>query len=228
MALYAISDLHLGFNSEKPMDIFGDKWLNHDVKVKENWLNTIKEEDTVLIAGDISWSMKMEEGKADLDFISNLPGRKILVRGNHDYWWTSIKKLNNMYENMNFIQNNYFIYNDYAICGSRGWITPISNKFTTHDKKIYDRELIRLRLSIDTAKKDGFEKIIVMLHYPPVNNVEEENGFSEILKEYNVEKVIYGHIHGIGLNYAFEGEKDGIDYILTSCDHIDFMPVKIL
>ncbi|NEU03757.1 MULTISPECIES: metallophosphoesterase [Clostridium] len=228
MALYAISDLHLGFNSEKPMDIFGEKWLNHDEKIKENWLKTISNEDVVLIAGDISWSMKVEEGKLDLDFINNLPGKKLLVRGNHDYWWSGIKKLNSMYDNMNFIQNNYFQYKDYAICGSRGWITPINSKFTTHDKKIYDREIIRLKLSLDSAKKDGFEKIIVMLHYPPANNIEEENGFTEILNEYNVEKVIYGHIHGSGLNYAFEGEKNGIEYILTSCDHIDFEPLKIL
>ncbi len=228
MALYAISDFHLASTGDKPMDIFGDKWYKHDEKIKNNWLETIKAEDTILIAGDISWSMKMEEGKEDLDFINRLPGRKILVRGNHDYWWTSITKLNSLYDNMDFIQNNFFTYEDYGICGSRGWITPISSKFTAHDKKIYERELIRLRLSLDSAKKAGYEKFIVMLHYPPVNNIEEENGFTEILNEYEVEKVIYGHIHGNALNYAFEGIKNGVEYILTSCDYIDFSPKLIL
>ena len=228
MALYAISDFHLALNEDKPMDIFGDAWYKHDEKIKENWLKSIKEEDTVLIAGDISWSMKVEEGKEDLDFINNLPGRKILVRGNHDYWWNSIKKLNSMYDNMDFIQNNFFTYKDYAICGSRGWITPINNKFTSHDKKIYDRELIRIKLSLDEAKKAGYSKIIVMLHYPPVNSVDEENGFTELLKEYDVEKVIYGHIHGKTLQYAFEGEKENIEYILTSCDYLNFDPKLIL
>lgn len=228
MALYAISDLHLAFNSEKPMDIFGDNWANHDEKIKENWMNFINENDTVLIAGDISWSMKVEEGKNDLDFINSLPGKKILVRGNHDYWWTSITKLNAMYEDMHFIQNNYFVYEEYAICGSRGWITPKSSKFTTHDKKIYDRELIRLRLSLESAKKDGYSKIIVMLHYPPVNDSEEENEIIEIIEEFNVEKVIYGHIHGAGLPWAFEGCKKDVEYVLTSCDHIDFKPKLIL
>jgi len=127
-----------------------------------------------------------------------------------------------------WIQNNFFTYEDYGICGSRGWITPINSKFTAHDKKIYERELIRLRLSLDSAKKAGYEKFIVMLHYPPVNNIEEENGFTEILNEYEVEKVIYGHIHGNALNYAFEGIKNGVEYILTSCDYIDFLPKLIL
>lgn len=228
MALYAISDLHLASSGDKPMDIFGDKWYKHEEKIKENWLSKIKEEDTVLVAGDISWSMRMEEGKEDLEFIHKLPGRKIFIKGNHDYWWTSITKLNGMYEDMDFIQNNFFTYKDYAICGTRGWITPSTSKFTAHDRKVYDRELIRLRLSLDLAKKAGYEKIIAMIHYPPTNENCEDKDFLEIFKEYNVEKVIYGHLHGYGLNKVFEGEKDDVEYILTSCDYIDFNPQKIL
>lgn len=228
MALFAISDLHLSSTSEKPMDVFGDKWYKHDEKIKENWLKSINDQDTVLIAGDISWSMKMEEGKEDLEFIHNLPGRKIFIKGNHDYWWTSITKLNSLYDDMDFIQNNFFSYEDYAICGTRGWVTPSSSKFTAHDKKIYDRELIRLRLSLDLAVKANFKKIIVMVHYPPTNEGFNDLGFIDIFKEYNVERVIYGHLHGYGLNNVFEGIKDGIEYMLTSCDYINFDPIKIM
>ncbi len=228
MALFAISDLHLSSTSEKPMDVFGDKWYKHDEKIKENWLKSINDQDTVLIAGDISWSMKMEEGKEDLEFIHNLPGKKIFIKGNHDYWWTSITKLNSLYDDMDFIQNNFFSYEDYAICGTRGWVTPSSSKFTAHDKKIYDRELIRLRLSLDLAVKANFKKIIVMVHYPPTNEGFNDLGFIDIFKEYNVERVIYGHLHGYGLNNVFEGIKDGIEYMLTSCDYINFDPIKIM
>lgn len=228
MALFAISDLHLSSTSEKPMDVFGDKWYKHDEKIKENWLKSINDQDTVLIAGDISWSMKMEEGKEDLEFIHKLPGRKIFIKGNHDYWWTSITKLNSLYDDMDFIQNNFFSYEDYAICGTRGWVTPSSSKFTAHDKKIYDRELIRLRLSLDLAVKANFKKIIVMVHYPPTNEGFNDLGFIDIFKEYNVERVIYGHLHGYGLNNVFEGIKDGIEYMLTSCDYINFDPIKII
>lgn len=228
MALYALSDLHLAFNCEKPMDIFGDKWINHHEKIKENWIKEVKESDTVLIAGDISWSMRMEHGIEDLKFIENLPGKKILVRGNHDYWWTSINKLNSMFVNMKFVQNNYFVYEDYAICGSRGWVLKNSAKFDSHDKKIYDRELLRLRLSLDEAVNAGYEKIICMIHYPPVFPNSLNNEFTDVFEEYNVEKVIYGHIHGGGLSNVFEGTINGVEYILTSCDYINFAPIKIL
>ncbi|WP_291575406.1 metallophosphoesterase [Clostridium sp. UBA4548] len=228
MALYAISDLHLALTGDKPMDVFGDKWFKHHEKIQENWINIVKEEDTVLVAGDISWSMRMEDGREDLEFIHRLPGKKIFVKGNHDYWWTSITKLNSMYKDMNFIQNNFFTYEDYAICGTRGWITPSSSKFTAHDKKVYERELIRLTLSLDMAKKDGYSKIIVMLHYPPTNEGCEDTGFIDILRDYEVEKVIYGHLHGYGLNNVFEGVKEEVEYILTSCDYINFTPKKII
>ena len=174
MALYTISDLHLGFNVEKPMDIFGDKWKNHCDKIKNNWLEKITDEDTILIAGDISWSLKAEDSVYDLDWINELPGNKIISKGNHDYWWTSISKLNSMYEKTKFLQNNYYTYKEYAICGTRGWICPGANSFTSKDEKIYKRELIRLRLSLEAAKKDNYNSIIVMLHYPHTNEKFEE------------------------------------------------------
>ncbi|MDS0525567.1 metallophosphoesterase [Clostridium sp. SHJSY1] len=228
MALYAISDLHLAFNDNKPMDIFGEKWNNHDQKIKENWIKKVREEDTVLIAGDISWAMKEEDSKADLQWIDSLPGKKIISKGNHDYWWGSISKLNSMFEKTKFLQNNYFVYNDYAICGTRGWICPGTERFTEKDNKIYLRELIRLRLSLDEAKKAGYDKFIVMLHYPPTNEKFEESGFTSIIKEYDVEKVIYGHLHGNGLNRVLNGLVDKVEYIMTSVDFIDFDPKKII
>ena len=229
MALYTISDLHLGFNVEKPMDIFGDKWKNHCDKIKENWCGKIKEQDTVLIAGDISWSLKEQDSRYDLDWINELPGKKIISKGNHDYWWGSISKLNKMYENTKFLQNNYYEYKDYAICGTRGWICPGGDKYTIKDRKIYDREQIRLKLSLDDAKKNGFEKIIVMLHYPPTNDTFEESEFIKIIKEYKVEKVIYGHLHGpVLLGKVLNGYVDEVEYILTSADYLDFDPKRIL
>ena len=228
MALWAISDLHLAINSDKPMDIFGDKWSNHHEKIKENWLSKVSPEDTVLIAGDISWSMNIDEGSSDLEWIHKLPGKKILIKGNHDYWWSSITKLNSLYEDMDFIQNNFFNYKDFAICGTRGWNCPGTARFTTHDEKIYDRELIRLRLSLDEAVKKGYTKFIVMLHYPPTNDKFEETEIISIVNEYKVEKVIYGHLHGPSLNRVYEGIIEGVEYIVTSCDYLDFDPLKIL
>ncbi|MCE5219915.1 MAG: metallophosphoesterase [Clostridium sp.] len=229
MALYTISDLHLGFNVEKPMDIFGDKWKNHSDKIKENWLSKITEEDMVLIAGDISWSLKEQDSKYDLDWINELPGKKIISKGNHDYWWGSIAKLNSMYENTKFLQNNFYVYEDYAICGTRGWICPNGDKYSAKDEKIYSREQIRLRLSLDAAKNNGFEKIIVMLHYPPTNENCEESELTKIIKEYKVHKVIYGHLHGPALlGKLLNGYFDEVEYILTSADYLDFNPKRII
>lgn len=228
MALYVISDLHLSLSGDKPMDVFSDEWKDHDKKIQENWLSKIKEEDTVLLGGDLSWSMTMETAKAELDFVANLPGEKIIIKGNHDYWWGSITRMNAMYEKMHFIQNNFFPYKDYAICGTRGWIIPGSNQFKVEDEKIYNREVLRLRLSLDMAKKAGYTKIIVMIHYPPVNESFMDSEFTDIFEEYGVEKVIYGHLHGKALQRVMTGFRKGIEYILTSCDYIDFNPIKIM
>jgi len=228
LSLYAISDLHLALTVDKPMDIFGDKWSNHHERIKENWINKVTSEDTILIAGDISWSINMEEGLMDLEWIHNLPGKKLIVKGNHDYWWGSITKLNSLYDDMNFIQNNFFAYEDYGICGTRGWTNAEGENAPEHDKKIYKRELIRLRLSLEAAVKAGYKKFIVMIHYPPTNDKFEESEFTKIFKEFNVEKVIYGHLHGPSLKKVMEGVIDGVEYIVTSCDYIGFDPLKII
>lgn len=227
MALYAISDLHLSLSGDKPMDIFSEEWKNHDMRIRENWLKKVKEEDTVLLAGDLSWSMKLQGGKEELDFVAGLPGRKIIIKGNHDYWWGSITKLNSMYDNMDFIQNNFFAYEDYAICGTRGWVLPGSSLFKEEDEKIFRREVLRLKMSLDAAKKKGFQKFIVMIHYPPVNETFKDSEFTDIFEEYGVEKVIYGHLHGKSLQRVMTGERKGVEYILTSCDYIGFDPVLI-
>lgn len=230
MALYAISDFHLALSGDKPMDVFGENWLNHDKKIKTNWLKTVTEEDTVLISGDISWSMHMEEGMKDLEWIHNLPGIKIFVKGNHDYFWTSITKLNSLYADMKFIQNNYFNYKDYAICGTRGWVSPEYENFTVHDEKIYTRELIRLKLSLDLAIKNGYKNIIVMVHFPPfVETCDDDNRMVNILEEYGVKKVIYGHLHGSSLQKIKNiVNRNDVEYIITSCDYINFAPIKIM
>lgn len=229
MAIYAIGDLHLSGHSDKPMDIFGDHWTNHQKKIEISWLKTVKDEDAVLIPGDISWAMTLEEAMIDLEWIKNLPGTKYLIKGNHDYWWSSITKLNLLSDSMNFIQNNFFAYREHAICGTRGWTCPNSYNFTDHDKKIYLREANRLEMSLKSASQQNYDKIIVMMHYPPTNDKLEPSLFTEILEKYKVGQVIYGHLHGeASYNFGLKGVFNEIDYKLVSCDYVDFELVKIL
>lgn len=228
MAIYAIADLHLSFSVDKPMDVFGEHWEGYEEKIKDNWLKTVNENDLVLIPGDISWAMHLRDAKIDLKWIDDLPGKKLLLKGNHDYWWSSLAKMEGLFESVYFLHNNYFDYNGIAICGTRGWLCPNENKFTEHDEKIYKRELARLTLSLDSAKKNGFKKIIVMMHYPPTNDQQENSGFIDIFKEYNITKVIYGHLHTKNaFNKSYKGIYDGIDYVLVSSDYLNFDLVKI-
>ncbi|CEO16013.1 metallophosphoesterase [Paraclostridium sordellii] len=229
MSLYAIGDLHFSTAVNKPMNIFGDNWENHEKKIIDSWNSKVNKNDTVLIVGDTSWGINMDEATFDLDIIHNLPGKKIYVKGNHDYWWTTVAKLNKLYEDMSFLQNNFYSYNEYAICGTRGWICPNDVKFTQDDEKIYKREAHRLKLSLDAAKKAGFEKIIVITHYPPTNDKLEPSLFTDIYEEYKVEKVIYGHLHGKeSFKMGLEGIREGVEYKLVSCDYVDFNLVKIM
>jgi predicted phosphohydrolase len=223
MALFALSDLHLSFSSNKPMDIFGEVWENHHLKILNNWNSKVMEDDVVLIPGDISWAMKFEEALLDLEFIHNLNGKKVLLKGNHDYWWSSISKLNSLYEDMFFLQNNFYSYEDYAICGTRGWINIIEDD--EKNQKVYNRELIRLRLSLESAK--GYNNKIVIMHYPPITKISVAQEFIDVLKEYKVEKVIYGHIHYDARHICVNGFVDGIEYICASADIINFDPIRI-
>ncbi|MBC6004263.1 MAG: metallophosphoesterase [Paeniclostridium sordellii] len=229
MSLYAIGDLHFSTAVNKPMNIFGDNWDNHEEKIINSWKSQVKDDDIVLVVGDTSWGINMNEAEQDLDIIHKLPGKKIFVKGNHDYWWTTVTKLNKLYENMSFLQNNFYSYKDYAICGTRGWICPNDFKFTQEDEKIYKREAHRLKLSLDAAKKAGFKKIIVITHYPPTNDKLESSLFTDIYEEYCVEKVIYGHLHGKeSFKMGLEGIRNEVEYKLVSCDYTNFNIIKIM
>ncbi len=231
MSLYAMSDLHLSHYKDKPMDIFDAVWHNHTEKIYENWNNTVNENDTVIVNGDLSWGINMEEVSEDLDFISSLKGRKIIIQGNHDYFWNSTAKLNTLYDNMEFVKNSFAVYENYGICGTRGWLCPGDTRYTQHDKKIYLREAGRLRLSVEYAVKAGYtgENIIGVMHYPPTNDSKEESLFTDIFNEYGIKRVIYGHLHGVSkYNNSLEGEVNGIEYSLVSADYLKFKPLKIM
>lgn len=229
MSLYAIGDLHFSTSVNKPMNIFGNNWDNHETKIIDDWKANVKEEDTVLVLGDTSWAINLEEVKPDLDILNNLPGKKILIKGNHDYWWTTVTNLNKLYEDMSFLQTNFYEYGEYAICGGRGWMCPNDVKFDSNDEKIYIREENRIRLSIESARKKGYERFIVITHYPPTNDKLEESLFTKLFEEYNVEKVIYGHLHGKeSFKMGLKGIRNGVEYILASCDYTDFKLVKVI
>lgn len=230
MHIYAIGDLHLsGEPPSKPMEIFGEHWTGHKEKIKTNWLQTVTEEDTVIICGDISWALQLEEAKSDLQWLAHLPGEKILLRGNHDYWWTSLKKMQQFTENnFQFLQNNCIVVGNTAICGTRGWILPSSDTFTPEDQKIYQRESIRLELSLQAAAKQQAENIICVFHYPPLFATEEHTIFTDLLEKYNVSHCVYGHIHGENHISVYEGQRTGINYKLVSCDTQQFQLYKIL
>ena len=230
MAIYTISDLHLSLGMDKPMDIFGDNWENHYKKIRENWINKVKENDLVLLPGDFSWAMYIEEAKKDFEYLNELPGTKLLLKGNHDYWWESLEKMRNFlkensFKNIDFIHNNSYIWEDKIIAGTRGWSEQEENA-----EKIIRRENIRLELSIqDGISKYGDNKeIIVCMHYPPFNKYEElELNLIKTMKKYNVKTCIYGHIHGEAGKDALQGEINGINYIMASSDQTNFDLIKI-
>ena len=231
MAIYIIADLHLSFGCEKPMDVFGGNWVGYTDKIESNWRNKILEDDSVIIPGDISWAMYLNESIKDFEFINSLPGTKYILKGNHDYWWETKSKLDAFFKEkgfgtINVLYNNSYIIDDYAICGTRGWKEPEGDSTSEEDLKIYNREVIRLKLALDSIKDDNKERIVV-LHYPPFNSKNETGKIAELMKEYNVKKCYYGHIHGEKCKYIFEGEKDGIEYKLVSGDHLGFDPIII-
>jgi len=223
MRIFAISDLHLPGADKKAMDIFGPHWANHFERIREDWLARVTPEDTVLIPGDISWAMTLTEARQDLDALLALPGRKVLLRGNHDFWWDSISRVREYLLPGNAaLQNDAIVCGDTVICGTRGWNCPGRNDFTAHDEHIYQREAVRLRLSLDTARRKmpGVTPR-VMLHYPPFNEKKQPSLFTALFWEYGVRQVIYGHIHGRSPT-PYEGWLDGVHYRLVSCDHLNF------
>lgn len=233
MSIYTISDLHLSLSIDKPMDIFGNKWQNYMERLEENWQNNVKKEDTVVIGGDISWATYINECYKDFSFIESLNGKKVILKGNHDYWWESLTKLNkyieeNKFSSITFLHNTSLLVEDIAICGARGWIDPTFSSFSKDDEKIYLRELERLKLSLGSSKSLDAKRTFVFLHYPPITkDLEVNKDYEEILKNYNVEKCFYGHLHSKALQNVYEGTCNNIEYKLVSSDYMEFMPYKI-
>lgn len=228
MSLYAIGDLHLSFSAEKPMDVFGGKWDNYVEKLVEAF-SLLNQEDLCVICGDISWSMNLEEALADFKFIDNLPGRKIILKGNHDYWWNTATKIYSFFRtnginSIDILHNNCWYYGDTAICGTRGWFYE-EELHDLHDRKILNRELMRLETSLKAA---GDRVKRCFFHYPPRHRDYVCQEIIDIMKRYNVKSCHFGHIHGPGHSFAVEGIIDSIDYRLVSADYIDFTPVKVI
>ena len=238
MKIFSISDLHLSINNPKPMDIFGGPWDNYLDEIVSDWKEKVSEDDIVLIAGDISWAMKTEDAKPDLDFISALPGKKIIIRGNHDYWWKSISAVRSMCSNgLYALQNDHLVIGNYIFTGTRGWQVPEREENQKpEDAKILNREFIRLELSLQSAKncKEKLEqessekyKIISLIHYPPFNSKLSPNNFTKLFEEYGVDAVVYGHIHGRNSRSVALTEINNIKYYLTSCDQVNNKLVEI-
>ena len=235
MSIYVIGDLHLSFNTQKPMDIFGENWTGHEEKIKRDWLQKVKDEDLVVLPGDFSWETYLENTKKDFEYLNSLPGKKILLKGNHDYWWTTITSMRkflkeNNFENIDFLYNNSYEFEDKILCGTRGW--SITDEET--NEKLINRELIRLELSLqDGVNKYGTDKeIIVFMHYPPITKAKiitgQEAKFVEMMRKYKVKRCFYGHLHGTSIADAVEGNIEGIELKLVSADGLDFELQKIM
>ncbi len=229
--IFAISDLHLSLACDKPMDVFGVDWHNYVCRIRENWQNIVGVEDTVVIPGDISWAMKLEDALADFSFIDKLNGKKIISKGNHDYFWETASKMKRFFDaneikTIDILHNNSFDIDGVLICGSKGYNVD-DGESAEHNRKILARECVRLKISLDDAKTKSDTSPTVFLHYPPVGETFEIDEITSLLKEYGVKKCYYGHIHGKAIENAFEGEKDGIMYRLISADRLQFKPVKI-
>ena len=230
MRLFAIGDLHLPGGDEKPMDVFGDHWEDHFAKIAQDWQQRVTEEDVVLIPGDTSWAMQLASAIPDLQAIDALPGRKILIKGNHDYWWGGIGQVRRaLPEGMQAIQHDVVDLGDAVICGTRGWAYPTEQTpLSQEDERIFNREMIRLELALQSAVKIAGERpIVVMLHYPPLYNLDKDTPFTRVLEKYPVHTVVYGHLHGAGIRAGFTGEWQGIRYLLASCDSLGFALAEV-
>lgn len=234
MSLYAIADLHLAMNpdiKDKSMDIFGGPWVNHAARLRDIWMRLIREDDTVLICGDISWALKPEEAVPDFDWLRTLPGKKVIMKGNHDLWWSSMKKMKLLFPDFFFLHNNCYIGENFVIAGSRGWLCPGSNEFSEEtDRKIYRRELMRIKLSLDEAKAVQDDKtLIAATHFPPFNEKKEASDITRLFTEYGVRKAVYGHLHGSGgFANAYEGFLSGVEYRLVSFDKLEAAPLLVI
>ena len=228
MTVYSISDLHMSCG-DKPMDVFGANWENHVERICDDWRSKVTEEDLVLLPGDFSWAMHLREAVPHLALIASLPGRKVLLRGNHDFWWSAIGRVREaLPEGMYALQNDALVFGECVLAGTRGWLLP-GEDTDAGDRKIFDREMIRLRLSLEEARRVMPEgRLIVMLHFPPATLLQPETPFTELMSEFRPEVVIYGHLHGQAARNALIGRHNGIEYRLVSCDALDFRLAKII
>jgi len=229
--IFAISDLHLSFQTDKPMDVFGSNWAGYEQKIMDDWNANVGDDDIGIIAGDISWAMRIKETQKDFDYISRLKGTKIIIRGNHDYWWSTITKVReSLPENIIALQNDSVKIGRTVFCGTRGWRVPERRAVqSTEDKKIFDRERLRLEMSLQDAKKkmaDG-DRLIAIMHYPPFNCMRDDSAFTETLEKYGVSACVYGHLHGKAHKDELTASKNGIKYYLTSCDLIGHKVIEI-
>ena len=228
MALYAIGDLHLSLGGEKPMDVFGGAWKGYMEKLARG-MAVIGPQDTTVLLGDLSWAMSLAEAKADFAWIARIPGRKIILKGNHDYWWTTAAKFyrfcqENGFENMYVLNNNSYTYNQYALCGTRGWFFD-EDRSGQHDEKVFRRELMRLETSLQAA---GDRQKLCFPHYPPRSRGYTCPEILSLLRQYGVRTCYYGHLHGDSHKLAQEGLWDGVNYRLVAADYVDFQPVQII
>ncbi len=228
MALYAIGDLHLSLGTDKPMDVFGGTWAGYVGKLRAGF-STVGPEDTTVLLGDLSWAQGLDRAAADFTFINEIPGRKLIVKGNHDYWWPTAAKFKKFceehgFENMELLHNNCGLYGETALCGSRGWFFE-ENREGTHDEKIYNRELSRLERSLQAA---GDREKLCFLHYPPRYRGYQCPEILELLRRYGVRRCFYGHLHSGSHRLAVEGEIEGVSFSLVSADYVNFKPIRIL
>jgi predicted phosphohydrolase len=226
MALFSISDLHLSFGADKPMDTFGGAWVNYLEKIRVNWLENIREGDHVVLPGDLSWGMSLNDALPDFRFLDSLPGIKYILKGNHDYFWDTAAKMVRFFEEngistIKIIHNNHYIAGSSALCGTKGWFYE-SEFSNPHDEKIFKRETIRLRASLESAKKAGASRIFTFLHYPPIYQGRESVEIVALLKEFGVSACFFGHLHGASHGYAFQGAREGIEYRLVAADFLGF------
>ncbi len=235
MSVYTIGDLHLSFHEKKPMSIFGENWKDHEEKIKSNWIEKVMSEDLVILPGDFSWATYLKDAYEDFSYLNQLPGKKLLLKGNHDYWWTTVTSMRkflkeNNFNTIDFIYNSAYKFENYIIAGTRGW----GQKEEGEDKKLLKRELIRLELSLKKAEElneNNEKEILVFMHYPPITTQDiqknETTPFVQIMKKYNVKKCYYGHLHSTSIQEAVEGKYEGIEFKLVSADGLNFKLLKI-
>jgi predicted phosphohydrolase len=230
MKVFAIGDLHLAGGTGKTMDRFGEHWRDHDRKIFDSWARIVREEDLVLVVGDTSWAMRLDDAMPDLERIGQMPGLKLLVKGNHDYWWQSKSKMTRvLHPSIKVLQASSIIVNRIAVVGTRGWICPNESHFEEQDARIYERELGRLRTALASLRghEKEFDELIVALHYPPTNAAHETSGFTEVIDEHGADICVYGHLHGDDIRTALTGLRSRTTYFLVSADAANFAPSEL-